>query len=103
MKKFVQHFSQLEESIAGKDLATPTDIDLQPITESVDKELVLCVCVCVCVCVRERGGRSYFTPHLFLPCRLQQGRSGASSKPDGKRKWRKEICHSESKTNHWPS
>ena len=41
----MQLFSRLEESVTGRDLATPSDIDLQPITESVDKELVLCVCV----------------------------------------------------------
>lgn len=40
IRKFVQLFSQLEEGEAGAGLATPTDVDLQPIAESVDNELV---------------------------------------------------------------
>jgi len=40
VRKFVQLFSQLEEGEAGAGLATPTDVDLQPIAESVDSELV---------------------------------------------------------------
>ena len=40
VRKFVQLFSRLEEGVAREGLATPTDIDLRPITESVDSELV---------------------------------------------------------------
>ena len=40
MRKLVQVFTKIEEDVASASLATPTDIDLQPINESIDVELV---------------------------------------------------------------
>ena len=49
-KKFVQLFSSLEEGVAGADLATPTNLSLTPIDESMEHELVSSVSwIGVCV------------------------------------------------------
>ena len=64
MRKFVQLFSSLEEGVASAGLAPPTSsdgVDMEPIKESVDKELVrLCVCAVSMVmwvgCVAGCGG-----------------------------------------------
>ena len=41
IRKFVQLFSSLEEGVVSASLAPPTsDVDLQPLKQSVDQELV---------------------------------------------------------------
>ena len=54
IRKFVQLFNSLEEGVASASLSTPTNgVDLQPLEQSVDEELV-CVCLycggVVCLC-----------------------------------------------------